>query len=661
MDEVVEVMDVGDDGPDAHRYQHAKEEEMMEVADDTDRASPADRPPPPEKPAGTHSMWSAVANFVNSIVGAGIIGLPFSYERGGFWVATVLLVLIGILTAYSVKLIVRLGEAIGAPDYEILCERLLGRTGYYTVSYSMIFFAYGAMLTYLIIIGDTMAPVLGDWFDSAFFGNRTVMILLCACLICLPLSSFRDIGKLGKTSGISIVCVIVLTFAVCIRAFGARAELDAVSGAWTDERLARLGVGFSSRGSMDEAQVIVAQAQCHKFYATGPDSVPDGAWTMPAVDEAATPYTFVSYTVNAGGQLLLTIEVALAALKAAAGEKAELVYSVAPDSNLCGDGAVQRDLLTRTVKLEEFNIMALEDGEGKEALAHPAAEISWSKSGEKTGEGVVTLTVAAPQLGEATRSAFAFAHSSFFPALGVISFAYVCHHSSFLVRNSLRNPDDWDKVCNISIGIATVLSIMMAAFGYGNFQRCTRPDVLNNFMNTDIAANLARLLLACTMFFTYPMEFFVVRQALTTLAFNGDASGHRHWLLTGVIFLVTVPPGLSLSSDQLGLVLEFTGGICASLLGFVLPGLCWFAYRRRYGEVPQLGEARDSPHAAGSGAGTARIPYGDIFKSRTVAPAAVLVGLGSFSLAFNLVLGCLHAAGVDTYEYPEYCPETGVE
>jgi sodium-coupled neutral amino acid transporter 11 len=54
----------------------------------------------------------------------------------------------------------------------------------------------------------------------------------------------------------------------------------------------------------------------------------------------------------------------------------------------------------------------------------------------------------------------------------------------------------------------------------------TQGDVLNNFEHDSMQANAARLLLAFTMFLTYPMESFVARHVLVMLMHNGDMDAH---------------------------------------------------------------------------------------------------------------------------------------
>merc|ERR1711959_633412 len=52
-----------------------------------------------------------------------------------------------------------------------------------------------------------------------------------------------------------------------------------------------------------------------------------------------------------------------------------------------------------------------------------------------------------------------FSHSAYMEAFGAMSFAFVCHHSSFLVYSSLRRRTAarWNTVTHASIGTAMLL------------------------------------------------------------------------------------------------------------------------------------------------------------------------------------------------------------
>ena len=86
-------------------------------------------------------------------------------------------------------------------------------------------------------------------------------------------------------------------------------------------------------------------------------------------------------------------------------------------------------------------------------------------------------------------------NSGVFQAIGVISFAFVCHHNSLLIYGSLRKPtlDRFAKVTHYSTGISMIACLMMALAGYLTFGSKTDGNVLNNFPKNNIMVNIARL------------------------------------------------------------------------------------------------------------------------------------------------------------------------
>jgi solute carrier family 38 (sodium-coupled neutral amino acid transporter), member 11 len=61
-----------------------------------------------------------------------------------------------------------------------------------------------------------------------------------------------------------------------------------------------------------------------------------------------------------------------------------------------------------------------------------------------------------------------FIDVNFFPAVGIISFAFVCHHACFLVYNTLRDNTEarWNSTVHSSFGVAcgVMLTLAMAAY-----------------------------------------------------------------------------------------------------------------------------------------------------------------------------------------------------
>lgn len=70
-----------------------------------------------------------------------------------------------------------------------------------------------------------------------------------------------------------------------------------------------------------------------------------------------------------------------------------------------------------------------------------------------------------------------------FQAIGVISFAFVCHHNSLLIYGSLRTPtlDRFAKVTHISTLMSLVACSILAISAYVVFTNKTQGNILNNF------------------------------------------------------------------------------------------------------------------------------------------------------------------------------------
>jgi len=213
-------------------------------------------------------------------------------------------------------------------------------------------------------------------------------------------------------------------------------------------------------------------------------------------------------------------------------------------------------------------------------------------------------------------------NSTLFVGLGILSTAMACQHSAFIVANSLADKTRlrWRWVTNQSISLSAILCLVLGVCGYLGFLGTTQGDVLNNFPLDSTAADAARVMLALTMFFTYPMESFVARHVLIMLVHNGDMDArggctleneqsveedelgdgegvgddhtvnttattgsiiegggllcmNRRQTWTMMCYLITLLPSLVFS--DIGPVLSLTGAVGGSCISYIGPGLVY--------------------------------------------------------------------------------------
>ncbi|PPQ98624.1 hypothetical protein CVT24_003957 [Panaeolus cyanescens] len=171
---------------------------------------------------------------------------------------------------------------------------------------------------------------------------------------------------------------------------------------------------------------------------------------------------------------------------------------------------------------------------------------------------------------------FTFIEPGLFQAIGVISFAFVCHHNSLLIYGSLRTPtlDRFAKVTHISTFMSLVACMTLAISAYVVFTDKTQGNILNNFPPDDTFINIARFAFGLNMFTTLPLELFVCREVVEQYFFSHEAfSIQRHVFFTSVILFSSM--FVALVTCDLGVMLEITGGVSATTLAFIFPAACY--------------------------------------------------------------------------------------
>ena len=135
------------------------------------------------------TLLGCAANLINAIVGSGIVGLPYAIQQAGFVAGIFLVVLCSILTEKSLRLLVETAKHAHVPSYETVSEAAFGRFGFLFVAANMFIMAYGAMLSYLMIVKDTFAIVLGVAPDD--HPVKRAILFIISITVMVPLSSQR--------------------------------------------------------------------------------------------------------------------------------------------------------------------------------------------------------------------------------------------------------------------------------------------------------------------------------------------------------------------------------------------------------------------------------------------------------------------------------------
>ncbi|KAG6004815.1 hypothetical protein E4U21_000771 [Claviceps maximensis] len=169
-----------------------------------------------------------------------------------------------------------------------------------------------------------------------------------------------------------------------------------------------------------------------------------------------------------------------------------------------------------------------------------------------------------------------------FQAIGVISFAFVCHHNSLLIYGSLKTPtiDNFSRVTHYSTSISMLACLIMALAGFLTFGDKTLGNVLNNFPSDNSMVNVARLCFGLNMLTTLPLEAFVCREVMLTYWYPDEGFDLvRHLVVsTGLVVGATA---MSLLTCDLGVVFELVGATSAVAMAYILPPMCYIKLTTR--------------------------------------------------------------------------------
>lgn len=170
------------------------------------------------------STW----NMSNSILGAGVVGLPYSLRASGCLTGIALILMIAMLTDWTIRLIVLNAKLSGRNTYIDIMDHCFGRRGRIAVSLFQGAFAFGGMCAFIVVIGDTIPHVLASLIpilENSFLTSRAFIMIVCTMTISFPLSLYRSIESLSRASAIALISMVLIIITVIVRGPAMPAEL----------------------------------------------------------------------------------------------------------------------------------------------------------------------------------------------------------------------------------------------------------------------------------------------------------------------------------------------------------------------------------------------------------------------------------------------------
>ncbi|XP_042585713.1 sodium-coupled neutral amino acid transporter 3-like [Cyprinus carpio] len=171
---------------------------------------------------GKTSFGMSILNLSNAIIGSGILGLAYAMANTGIIFFVILLILIAVLSAYSIHLLLESAGVVGIRAYEQLGYHAFGQPGKILAACIIILHNIGAMSSYLFIVKIELPHIIqGLWPDISDYWlvDGKYLIIIVSVIFILPLALMKQIGYLGYTSGFSLSCMVFFLISVIYKKF----------------------------------------------------------------------------------------------------------------------------------------------------------------------------------------------------------------------------------------------------------------------------------------------------------------------------------------------------------------------------------------------------------------------------------------------------------
>lgn len=160
---------------------------------------------------------SGVFNLAGSSLGAGILALPNAFHTSGYVMGTIYLIVIFLLTVFSLRLLAIAATKTGIRSYEGMARDLFGPGGDIFTAVIMFIKCFGACIAYVICVSDLWSAFLKDprvpeKYQQLWF--RRVLTVITFIVLMLPLSLPKQINSLRYVSLAGVSCIIY--FVICV-------------------------------------------------------------------------------------------------------------------------------------------------------------------------------------------------------------------------------------------------------------------------------------------------------------------------------------------------------------------------------------------------------------------------------------------------------------
>ena len=214
---------------------------------------------------GTATIPNEVFNLVKSIVGAGVLSLPWGVAVYGNAPSAIIpavacIAILGICSAYTFGLIGRICQRTQTTSYSDAWNAAVGKKYSSLIAFSCFIDCFAGNLSYSMILADTIKNLCAS---CGYAITRTNALLSVTSLVLLPLCLLKNLNSLAPFSLVGIIGMLYTTFAMGLRYF---TKSYAVGGAYYATQLAPPIFGSAGAASALSPSALILACMLSNAY-----------------------------------------------------------------------------------------------------------------------------------------------------------------------------------------------------------------------------------------------------------------------------------------------------------------------------------------------------------------------------------------------------------
>lgn len=160
----------------------------------------------------TGTVFSSIFTLISTMVGGGVLSLPFAFQQGGFIVTSVILLCVLMASTHGAFLIINSkrycqGKIKNVEDVAYIA---FGNKGKILTQVVFIVSLFLYSVAYWILIADQITPIMVLLVGPHSFWSKKIIILTIPMLVIFPITLLKSLNSLRFTSILSVACVVFL-------------------------------------------------------------------------------------------------------------------------------------------------------------------------------------------------------------------------------------------------------------------------------------------------------------------------------------------------------------------------------------------------------------------------------------------------------------------